>query len=158
MDLTEIMDFIDSLEENSDKSVDNTDIVGTQNECSSPSDNVFSKAPKRSRANTWHGDDDALINPSEVFPTDSINNSPKTGTPPKEGVAPGFISRKSISRKNAWGNLSYADMITQAINSSPEKRMTLSEIYNWMIQNISFFRDKGESNSSAGWKVFKIPK
>lgn len=63
------------------------------------------------------------------------------------------ISKKSTSRRNAWGNLSYADLITKAIESSPEKRLTLSQIYDWMVQNVPYFKDKGDSNSSAGWKV-----
>ena len=62
-------------------------------------------------------------------------------------------SKKSSSRRNAWGNLSYADLITQAIQSTPEKRLTLSQVYEWMVANIPYFKDKGDSNSSAGWKV-----
>lgn len=56
------------------------------------------------------------------------------------------------SRKNAWGNLSYADLITRAIQSSPEQRLTLAQIYEWMVRNIPYFKDKGDSTSSAGWK------
>ncbi|KAM9321365.1 forkhead box protein O1 [Gastrophryne carolinensis] len=58
----------------------------------------------------------------------------------------------SSSRRNAWGNLSYADLISQAIESSPEKRLTLSQIYDWMVKSVPYFKDKGDSNSSAGWK------
>lgn len=36
-------------------------------------------------------------------------------------------SKKSTTRRNAWGNLSYADLITQAILNSPDKRLTLSQ-------------------------------
>lgn len=61
--------------------------------------------------------------------------------------------RKSSSRRNAWGNLSYADLITKAIESTPDKRLTLSQIYDWMVRNVDYFKDKGDSNSSAGWKV-----
>lgn len=75
----------------------------------------------------------------------------------KPGVAQdGFAEaapKKNSSRRNAWGNMSYADLITQAIQSSPEKRLTLSQIYDWMVQNVPYFKDKGDSNSSAGWKV-----
>ncbi|XP_023317897.1 forkhead box protein O [Trichogramma pretiosum] len=60
--------------------------------------------------------------------------------------------KKNSSRRNAWGNLSYADLITQAISSAPDKRLTLSQIYEWMVQNVAYFKDKGDSNSSAGWK------
>ncbi|KAG8196570.1 hypothetical protein JTE90_003583 [Oedothorax gibbosus] len=59
---------------------------------------------------------------------------------------------KKCCRKNPWGNRSYADLITQAIESSPEKKLTLSQIYDWMTRNVPFFSDKGENNSSAGWK------
>uniref|UniRef100_A0A3B1IXX8 Forkhead box O1 b n=1 Tax=Astyanax mexicanus TaxID=7994 RepID=A0A3B1IXX8_ASTMX len=60
--------------------------------------------------------------------------------------------KSSSSRRNAWGNMSYADLITRAIESSPEKRLTLSQIYEWMVKSVPYFRDKGDSNSSAGWK------
>lgn len=61
--------------------------------------------------------------------------------------------KKNSSRRNAWGNYSYADLITQAISSSVDNRLTLSQIYDWMVQNVPYFKDKGDSNSSAGWKV-----
>lgn len=61
--------------------------------------------------------------------------------------------KKGSSRRNAWGNLSYADLITQAITSSPDNRLTLSQIYEWMVHNVPYFKDKGDNNSSAGWKV-----
>lgn len=68
------------------------------------------------------------------------------------GLAAQQTPRKASSRRNAWGNLSYADLITKAIESAPDKRLTLSQIYDWMVRSIPFFKDKGDSNSSAGWK------
>ena len=65
----------------------------------------------------------------------------------------GLTKAKTSSRRNAWGNLSYADLITKAIQSAPDQRLTLSQIYDWMVQNVPYFKDKGDSNSSAGWKV-----
>jgi hypothetical protein len=67
-------------------------------------------------------------------------------------ATPATQKAKSSSRKNAWGSQSYADLITEAIESSPEKRLTLAQIYEYMVKNIDYFSDKGESNSSAGWK------
>ncbi|UMM14042.1 hypothetical protein L5515_002025 [Caenorhabditis briggsae] len=61
-------------------------------------------------------------------------------------------SKKATTRRNAWGNMSYAELISTAINASPEKRLTLAQVYEWMVQNVPYFRDKGDSNSSAGWK------
>lgn len=78
----------------------------------------------------------------------------QAGGGPIQGGAAGLIPmKKNSSRRNAWGNLSYADLITQAITSAPDKRLTLSQIYEWMVQNVPYFKDKGDSNSSAGWKV-----
>ncbi|KAK1786404.1 hypothetical protein P4O66_018092 [Electrophorus voltai] len=71
-------------------------------------------------------------------------------------TSPAAVQRKSSSsRRNAWGNMSYADLITKAIESSPEKRLTLSQIYDWMVKSVPYFKDKGDSNSSAGWKQHK---
>ncbi|KAG7484216.1 hypothetical protein MATL_G00046850 [Megalops atlanticus] len=72
-----------------------------------------------------------------------------------EGVgagAGGATQRKGSARRNAWGNQSYADLICQAIENSPEKRLTLAQIYDWMVKTVPYFKDKGDSNSSAGWK------
>uniref|UniRef100_A0A665TGB3 Forkhead box protein O6-like n=1 Tax=Echeneis naucrates TaxID=173247 RepID=A0A665TGB3_ECHNA len=68
----------------------------------------------------------------------------------RKGGAP--LRKAKSSRRNAWGNLSYADLITRAIESAPEKRLTLSQIYDWMVRFVPYFKDKGDSNSSAGWK------
>ncbi|XP_076289941.1 forkhead box, sub-group O [Lasioglossum baleicum] len=81
----------------------------------------------------------------------------ESGTPPQhaalgQGAGSLLPVKKNSSRRNAWGNHSYADLITQAITSAPDERLTLSQIYEWMMQNIPYFREKGESNSSAGWK------
>lgn len=94
----------------------------------------------RARSNTW--------------PLPRPDNYGDEKAAPQEspfGEAPG-APKKNSSRRNAWGNMSYADLITQAIQSAPEKRLTLSQIYEWMVQNVPYFKDKGDSNSSAGWK------
>lgn len=122
-------------------------------------DSLLSDFPPtpRARSNTWP------CRPVEVDPspqqpyTDQDmgpqHNPPNTTTPPPPSSLTLLQQKKSTSRRNAWGNLSYADLITQAIGSSPEKRLTLSQIYDWMVGNVGYFKDKGDSNSSAGWKV-----
>ncbi|PAA76505.1 hypothetical protein BOX15_Mlig022853g3, partial [Macrostomum lignano] len=55
-------------------------------------------------------------------------------------------------RRNAWGNQSYAELITQAIQSSPNGRLTLAEIYDWMVRHVPYFTARSDSASSAGWK------
>ncbi|XP_074962997.1 forkhead box protein O4 isoform X1 [Phalacrocorax aristotelis] len=70
--------------------------------------------------------------------------------------AGGAAARKGGSRRNAWGNQSYAELISQAIESAPEKRLTLAQIYEWMVRSVPYFKDKGDSNSSAGWKCTSL--
>lgn len=43
---------------------------------------------------------------------------------------------------------SYTNLITSAINSSPNKRMALSEIYQWIGDNFPYYK-----NAGPGWKV-----
>jgi len=62
------------------------------------------------------------------------------------------ILPKKNSRRNPWGNFSYSDIIVQAIASSPEQRLTLNQIYDWMISAIPYFSDRQDNASSAGWK------
>ena len=96
----------------------------------------------RPRSNTWPLPEPSDFIPPKAESTDTEQALKQLGEGPKKS-----------SRKNAWGNFSYADLITQAIQSSPEKRLTLSQIYDWMVNSVPYFRDKGDSNSSAGWKV-----
>ncbi|XP_035474393.1 forkhead box protein O3B [Scophthalmus maximus] len=85
-------------------------------------------------------------------PLSTHSPSAASGALTPGGLAAQQTPRKASSRRNAWGNLSYADLITKAIESTPDKRLTLSQIYDWMVRSIPYFKDKGDSNSSAGWK------
>lgn len=102
--------------------------------------NLEERRDNRPRSNTW-----PLPDPSEFTKSEREVDQPSLK---QLNDGP-----KKSSRKNAWGNLSYADLITQAIQSSSEQRLTLSQIYDWMVNTVPYFRDKGDSNSSAGWKV-----
>ncbi|XP_039768253.1 forkhead box protein O4 [Ornithorhynchus anatinus] len=74
------------------------------------------------------------------------------GVPPQDRPDAGPGPRKGGCRRNAWGSQSYADLISQAIASAPDKRLTLAQIYEWMVRSVPYFKDKGDANSSAGWK------
>ncbi|XP_018585871.2 forkhead box protein O3a [Scleropages formosus] len=83
---------------------------------------------------------------------DGASEDAATGLQQQKQQQPQQQQPRKSSRRNAWGNHSYADLITAAIESSPEKRLTLSQIYDWMVRCVPYFKDKGDSNSSAGWK------
>ena len=64
-----------------------------------------------------------------------------------------FQAKKPAQRRNPWGPESYSELIIRAISNSPNQRLTLSQIYDWVAENISYFADKRDHNSSKGWKV-----
>lgn len=102
----------------------------------------------RARSNTW-----PLPRPENFIDKDGDEKNCTAQDQNSSGIEHvGQPPKKNSSRRNAWGNMSYAELITQAIQSSPEKKLTLSQIYDWMVQNVPYFKDKGDSNSSAGWK------
>uniref|UniRef100_A0A4W6EW85 Forkhead box O4 n=1 Tax=Lates calcarifer TaxID=8187 RepID=A0A4W6EW85_LATCA len=107
----------------------------------------------RPRSCTWPlpRPDISAVKPEGADGTESAAGTPPGGVVAGVGGA-GATPRKGSSRRNAWGNQSYADLISQAIENSPEKRLTLAQIYEWMVKTVPYFRDKGDSNSSAGWK------
>ena len=96
-------------------------------------------AMSRTRCNTWHAgldDKEASATSDHAFLL----------------TARGGAGVKRPARRNAWGTASYADLIATAIESSPDKRLTLSQIYDWMVTNVQYFSDRADNNS-AGWKV-----
>lgn len=113
---------------------------------------IDSGAPTEDHGSSSPAADGALSSPghdSGGSPLSSHSPSATSGALTPSALA---TPRKASSRRNAWGNLSYADLITKAIESAPDKRLTLSQIYDWMVRSIPYFKDKGDSNSSAGWK------
>lgn len=106
----------------------------------------------RARSNTWPLRPKEVIIEEDTRSPNSVEGDIKEVSSPK-GDPLGINAKKTSSRRNAWGNLSYADLITKAIQGASDQRLTLSQIYEWMVQNVPYFKDKGDSNSSAGWKV-----
>ena len=37
---------------------------------------------------------------------------------------------------------SYATLITYAVTNSPNKQLTLNEIYNWVMENYPYYKDR----------------
>lgn len=97
---------------------------------------VRPKQQSRKRCDTWHGGNsgdhqERILDPS---------------------ISEGLNTKRKFARKNPWGYCSYADLITMALERAPDRQLTLSEIYEWIVANIPYFYDKGDANSSIGWK------
>lgn len=60
------------------------------------------------------------------------------------------------THNNAWKGPSYTELATQAILSTPDKKKTLAEIYDWMSENVQYFRERKHYASSQGWKVRQV--
>ncbi|EDW42238.1 GM24148 [Drosophila sechellia] len=111
----------------------------------------------RARSNTWPCPrPENFVEPTDELDSTKASNQQLAPGDSQQAIQNANAAKKNSSRRNAWGNLSYADLITHAIGSAADKRLTLSQIYEWMVQNVPYFKDKGDSNSSAGWKSFAI--
>ena len=121
---------------------------------------LLDREAARSRSSTWPLQDPANLGVEgggggeQQPPQDPGTPKRELSTPECESPIPPQQSKSEPKKmRNAWGNMSYAELITQAILSSPEKRLTLSEIYEWIVKNVPYFSDKANSPSTAGWKV-----
>lgn len=54
---------------------------------------------------------------------------------------------------NPWGAESYADLIIRALESAPDGRLRLNEIYTWFAENVPYFQNRALPEESSGWKV-----
>lgn len=128
------------------------DIVPKQELCATPNPAIAPKPAnpssspyssgyktKRKRCDTWHGESEMTEEKTSQVILDP-------------GIEQGLNTKRKFARKNAWGYCSYADLITMALERAPSRQMTLAEIYDWIVANIPFFKDKGDHNSSIGWK------
>lgn len=92
-----------------------------------------------------------------IIPTSAAQQPSPTNAPTPLPVTTTTTNsnKRSLTSTPSYksGHPSYVELITQAILSSPEKRMTLSEIYDWMVANVPSFKDQRHLHSSAGWKV-----
>ncbi|PIC52628.1 hypothetical protein B9Z55_002654 [Caenorhabditis nigoni] len=59
-------------------------------------------------------------------------------------------------KPNPWGEESYSDIIAKALESAPDGRLKLNEIYQWFSDNILYFRERSSQEEAAGWKVRDI--
>ncbi|KAJ8683731.1 hypothetical protein QAD02_019523 [Eretmocerus hayati] len=125
-------------------------------ECSMDDDSNFEPI-QRTRSNTWPmmqptNSDDTNPDNLNAIKTTKLDRNPPSNAFVRGVTRTSSMKRKSQRRTNAWGNLTYAELITQAISSSENQRLTLSQIYDWMITNVDHFKEKRDSSSSSGWK------
>ncbi|KAL7676817.1 hypothetical protein ACOME3_003067 [Neoechinorhynchus agilis] len=59
------------------------------------------------------------------------------------------VQKKNI---NPWGDASYADLITFAIECSAIQKLTLQQIYDWITTNIPYFGERTSLTLSRQWQ------
>lgn len=67
----------------------------------------------------------------------------------------GSRSRRYSRHQNAWGGPTYTELITKAILSTSQRRMTLASIYEWISDHVPYFAERKDCKTSEGWKVRK---
>ncbi|KAL8581847.1 hypothetical protein ACOMHN_010221 [Nucella lapillus] len=81
--------------------------------------------------------------------SDTLTNGPitmhKASSSPHDPTGAWDISQGLV--KDGKPPYSYANLITFAINSSSQKKMTLAEIYKWICENFPYYKGAGN-----GWK------
>ena len=100
---------------------------------------------------------------SSTWPRNMLERSSSVGSDSGSSVQEETVSTTSnnlntsssevpYGRRNPWGHHSYADLISMAISSSPDQRLTLNQIYDWLTNNIPYFAERRDAAASAGWK------
>lgn len=94
----------------------------------------------RTRCQTWHhGQKPGLAN--------GIEGGTKGGKPVEISS-----TTRCGPKGRVHGQRSYADLMTEAILEAPDQRMTLAQIYDWMINHVPACREKADQKSTQGWK------
>jgi hypothetical protein len=107
-----------------------------------PFDCLTSEVSKQSPSHSQHSNVNFTLLPSHLC----INEEEELDKPCRRN----FETSRKI---NPWGEHSYADLITRAIESSPQTRLKLNDIYQWFIDNIPYFNERSSTDLASGWKV-----
>jgi len=88
------------------------------------------------------------------IPCDPAPSHPDNSEKPKRKRIrkkdPNHVTQK---KPNPWGEESYSDLILKALQSAPEGRMKLNEIYQWFVDQVPYFRQRSGQEEASGWKV-----
>ncbi|VDP87674.1 unnamed protein product [Echinostoma caproni] len=96
----------------------------------------------------------AASNPTRsMTPTKNTSIAMASSAPVSAPTPSSTTPVKKSSRRNPWGSETYSDLISIAIHSYPDQQATLQQIYDFIISNYEYFRERSDPTSSAGWKV-----
>eukprot|EP01137_Pigoraptor_chileana_P019179 Opistho-2@79834 len=83
-----------------------------------------------------------------VAPLVGLGEQYKFKMPPEEFVLTDKLPEGMVIGENGKPAYSYATLIAYAINDVPDRKLTLNEIYKWIIDKFPYYKDAGN-----GWKV-----
>ena len=81
-------------------------------------------------------------------------STPLSAAPPKKKRCRRKPADQLAQKKpNPWGEDSYSDLIAKALESAPDGRLKLNEIYQWFSDHVPYFGERSSQEDAAGWKV-----
>ncbi|KAF2364822.1 Fork head domain [Trinorchestia longiramus] len=111
-----------------------TEATGSWLGSSSCSSSLCSEGPDANNKDSESDRTEDVVQSSKTSPPERVLQAPDSSTPP----SPPHTSKPSYS---------YATLISFAIKSSDNKKMTLADIYLWITDNFPFYR-----SATTGWK------
>jgi hypothetical protein len=75
-------------------------------------------------------------------PNNSNHSLEKTGPEKQKRTRRRNTDSAPQKKINPWGPESYSDLILKALESAPNGRLQLNQIYSWFIESVPFFGEK----------------
>jgi hypothetical protein len=101
-------------------------------------------------------DESSKNSPQSSFSSSDDDESSKNNSKPSFSSSDDVIiigeQKRKTDLQKVCGFQSYQHVIEKAIYCSSEKHLTLNQIYDWIEENVPYFRNMSKANNSKSWK------
>lgn len=119
-----------------------------------PSINILNDSPWSQNGSDQYTNSPSFYSTHDNNSNQSLDKEPNAIGPEKPKRTRRRNTDSNAQKKiNPWGESSYADLIIRALETAPDGRLRLNEIYTWFTENVPYFQSRSLPEESAGWKV-----